>query len=75
MKKKKDFYFTEKSKFIYLDRLVIKLGTSVISSTTNSVFDMKRLIQSLNVEELPLKTLQTTGLGILGMSQVNCLSF
>lgn len=73
--KKYYFYFTEKPKFNYPARSVIKLWARVISSTTNSVFNMKRLIQRLNMGKLPLKILQATGLGILGMPQVNCLSF
>lgn len=74
MKKRKKFYFTEKPKFSYLARPLIKLQTRVIS-TIISAFKMKRLIQSLNVGELPLKELQTTGFGILTMFHANCLSF
>lgn len=72
--KKKKFYFAEKSKFNYLARPLINLQTKVIS-TTNTVFKIKRLIQSLNVGKLPLKELQTTGFGILTMFHANCLSF
>lgn len=59
MKKKNYFYFTEKPKFNYLARPLIKLQTRVIS-TTNTVFKVKMLIQSLKVGELSLKELQTT---------------
>lgn len=71
--KKKNFYFTEKSKFNYLTRPLIKLQTRVIS-TTNTVLEIKRLIQNLNVGKLPLKELQTTGFGILTKFYANCLS-
>lgn len=72
--KKKKFYFTEKPKYSYLAKPLIKLQTRIIS-TMNTAFKMKRLIQSLNVGGFTLKELQTTGFGILTMFHANCLSF